>query len=35
MSDELLAVALIAQTEDIKEGVLAWGEKRPPRFTGR
>jgi hypothetical protein len=35
MSDELLAVALIAQTEDIKEGALSWSEKRPPRFKGR
>jgi 2-(1,2-epoxy-1,2-dihydrophenyl)acetyl-CoA isomerase len=34
-SEELLAVALTAQTEDIEEGARAWAEKRAPQFKGR
>lgn len=35
MGEELLAIALTAQTEDPDEGAAAWREKREPKYTGR
>jgi enoyl-CoA hydratase len=28
-------IARVRQSEDLKEGIQAWKEKRKPRFTGR
>ena len=35
MGDEALAVELCLRSDDFKEGMRAFGEKRPPAFTGR
>jgi 2-(1,2-epoxy-1,2-dihydrophenyl)acetyl-CoA isomerase len=32
---EALALELSSRSEDFREGLAAFGEKRPPRFTGR
>jgi enoyl-CoA hydratase len=31
---EVEAIKIIAKSNDLKEGVLAWVEKRPPKFSG-
>ena len=33
--DEAMAQSLVTQSEDTKEGMLSFMEKRPPKFTGR
>jgi len=35
LEEEALAQALVAQSEDMREGMLAFAEKRAPRFVGR
>jgi 2-(1,2-epoxy-1,2-dihydrophenyl)acetyl-CoA isomerase len=35
LHNEALALELSSRSEDFKEGLGAFGEKRPPRFTGR
>lgn len=35
LDDEAMAQSLVTQSEDTKEGMLAFMEKRPPAFTGR
>jgi 2-(1,2-epoxy-1,2-dihydrophenyl)acetyl-CoA isomerase len=34
MAEEAMAVELSIRSDDFKEGMLAFGEKRPPHFTG-
>ena len=33
--DEAMAQSLVTQSEDTKEGMMSFMEKRPPKFTGR
>ena len=35
LAEEAMAVELSVRSDDFKEGMLAFGEKRPPHFTGR
>lgn len=35
LDDEAMAQSLVTQSEDTKEGMLAFMEKRPPKFSGR
>jgi len=35
MDVEALSMAFLITTEDQKEGLKAFGEKRPPKFQGR
>ncbi|MBX3023564.1 enoyl-CoA hydratase/isomerase family protein [bacterium] len=35
LDDEAMAQSLVTQSEDTKEGMLSFMEKRPPKFTGR
>ena len=35
LQNEALALELSSRSDDFKEGLEAFGEKRPPRFTGR
>ncbi len=35
LEEEALAQALVAQSEDMREGMLAFAERRAPRFIGR
>jgi 2-(1,2-epoxy-1,2-dihydrophenyl)acetyl-CoA isomerase len=35
LANEAFAMELSARTEDFREGLTAFGEKRPPRFEGR
>jgi 2-(1,2-epoxy-1,2-dihydrophenyl)acetyl-CoA isomerase len=35
MEDEAAAIELTVRSDDFKEGMRAFAEKRPPRFTGR
>jgi len=35
LEEEALAQSLVTQSEDTKEGIRAFVEKRPPRFTGQ
>jgi 2-(1,2-epoxy-1,2-dihydrophenyl)acetyl-CoA isomerase len=35
LEEEALAQTLVAQSEDVREGVAAFAERRPPRFRGR
>jgi 2-(1,2-epoxy-1,2-dihydrophenyl)acetyl-CoA isomerase len=35
LEEEALAQALVAQSEDMREGLQAFAERRAPRFVGR
>jgi 2-(1,2-epoxy-1,2-dihydrophenyl)acetyl-CoA isomerase len=35
LADEALALEVSSRSKDFKEGLAAFREKRPPRFTGR
>jgi 2-(1,2-epoxy-1,2-dihydrophenyl)acetyl-CoA isomerase len=35
LEEEGLAVSLVTQSEDMKEGMMAFAEKRSPKFSGR
>ena len=35
LEEEALAQSLVTQSEDTKEGMMSFMEKRPPKFTGR
>jgi 2-(1,2-epoxy-1,2-dihydrophenyl)acetyl-CoA isomerase len=35
LQDEAMALELSSRSEDFREGLAAFGDKRPPEFTGR